>query len=46
MAEDVALHQPHVIDPRNNDIVLVAATGDLSDPARRSIYKTTDGSRT
>ena len=36
-----------VIDPRNNDIVLVAATGSLFGPGGdRGIYKTTDGGRT
>jgi photosystem II stability/assembly factor-like uncharacterized protein len=35
-----------VIDPRNNDIVLVAATGSLFGPGgERGIYKTTDGGR-
>lgn len=36
-----------VIDPNNNDIVLVAATGPLFGPGgERGIYKTTDGGRT
>ena len=36
-----------VIDPRNNDSVLVAATGNLFGPGgERGIYKTTDGGRT
>jgi photosystem II stability/assembly factor-like uncharacterized protein len=36
-----------VIDPRNNDIVLVAATGSLFGPGgERGVYKTTDGGRT
>src|SRR3954469_22038153 len=36
-----------VIDPRNNDIVLVAATGSLFGPGgERGIYKTTDGGKT
>src|SRR6058998_53829 len=36
-----------VIDPRNNDVVLVAATGSLFGPGgERGIYKTTDGGRT
>jgi len=36
-----------VIDPRNNDLVLVAATGSLWGPGgERGIYKTTDGGRT
>ncbi len=36
-----------VIDPRNNDVVLVAATGSLWGPGGdRGVYKTTDGGRT
>ncbi len=36
-----------VIDPRNNDTVLVAATGALWGPGgERGIYKTTDGGKT
>ena len=36
-----------VIDPRNNDVVLVAAAGPLFGPGGdRGIYKTTDGGRT
>src|SRR3954468_9659139 len=36
-----------VIDPRNNDIVLVAATGSLFGPGgERGIYKTTDAGKT
>jgi photosystem II stability/assembly factor-like uncharacterized protein len=36
-----------VIDPRNNDIVMVAATGNLFGPGgERGIYMTTDGGRT
>src|SRR6476659_4447662 len=36
-----------VIDPRNNDIVFVAATGSLWGPGgERGVYKTTDGGRT
>ena len=36
-----------VIDPRNNDVVFVAATGSLFGPGgERGIYKTTDGGRT
>ena len=36
-----------VIDPRNNDIVLVAATGSLFGPGgERGIYKTGDGGKT
>ena len=36
-----------VIDPRNNDIVLVAATGSLFGPGgERGVYKTTDGGKT
>ena len=36
-----------VIDPRNNDIVMVAATGSLFGPGgERGIYKTTDGGKT
>ena len=36
-----------VIDPRNNDVVLVAATGSLFGPGgERGIYKTTDGGKT
>src|SRR5262245_44402266 len=36
-----------VIDPNNNDVVLVAATGPLFGPGGdRGIYKTTDGGRT
>ncbi len=36
-----------VIDPRNNDVVLVAATGSLFGPGGdRGIYKTTDGGKT
>ena len=36
-----------VIDPRNNDVVLVAATGSLWGPGGdRGIYKTADGGRT
>jgi photosystem II stability/assembly factor-like uncharacterized protein len=35
-----------VIDPRNNDIVMVAATGSLFGPGgERGVYKTTDGGR-
>jgi photosystem II stability/assembly factor-like uncharacterized protein len=36
-----------VIDPRDNDIVLVAATGSLWGPGgERGVYKSTDGGRT
>src|SRR4029079_17759783 len=36
-----------VIDPKNSDIVLVAATGPLFGPGgERGVYKTTDGGRT
>ena len=36
-----------VIDPNNNDVVLVAATGPLFGPGgERGVYKTTDGGRT
>src|SRR5438876_9450229 len=36
-----------VIDPRNNDIVFVAATGSLWGPGgERGVYKTTDGGKT
>src|SRR5688572_11897066 len=36
-----------VIDPTNNDVVLVAATGPLFGPGGdRGVYKTTDGGRT
>ena len=36
-----------VIDPRNNDIVFVAATGSLFGPGgERGVYKTTDGGKT
>jgi photosystem II stability/assembly factor-like uncharacterized protein len=36
-----------VIDPRNNDVVLVAATGSLFGPGgERGIYKTADGGKT
>jgi photosystem II stability/assembly factor-like uncharacterized protein len=36
-----------VIDPRNNDVVFVAATGSLWGPGgERGIFKTTDGGRT
>jgi photosystem II stability/assembly factor-like uncharacterized protein len=36
-----------VIDPRNNDVVFVAATGSLWGPGgERGIYRTTDGGRT
>ena len=36
-----------VIDPRDNDVVFVAATGSLWGPGgERGIYKTTDGGRT
>src|SRR5947199_6345184 len=36
-----------VNDPRNNDIVFVAATGSLSGPgAERGVFKTTDGGKT
>ncbi|HYV98699.1 MAG TPA: hypothetical protein VE967_14685, partial [Gemmatimonadaceae bacterium] len=36
-----------VIDPRNNDVVIVAAGGPLFGPGgERGIYKTTDGGRT
>ena len=36
-----------VIDPRNNDIVFVAATGNLWGPGgERGVYKTTDGGKT
>src|SRR6266851_3830896 len=35
-----------VIDPRNNDVVFVAATGSLFGPGgERGVYKTTDGGR-
>ena len=35
-----------VIDPRNNDVVLVAATGSLWGPGgERGVYKTSDGGR-
>jgi photosystem II stability/assembly factor-like uncharacterized protein len=41
-------HVPRiVIDPRNNDVVLVAATGSLWGPGGdRGVYKTSDGGRT
>jgi photosystem II stability/assembly factor-like uncharacterized protein len=36
-----------VIDPRNNDVVFVAATGSLWGPGgERGVFKTTDGGRT
>ena len=36
-----------IIDPNNNDVVLVAATGPLFGPGGdRGVYKTTDGGRT
>src|ERR1044071_1658013 len=36
-----------VIDPRNNDVVRVAATGSLFGPGgERGVYKTTDGGKT
>jgi photosystem II stability/assembly factor-like uncharacterized protein len=36
-----------IIDPRNNDVVFVAATGSLWGPGGdRGVYKTTDGGRT
>ena len=36
-----------VIDPRNNDVVLVAATGSLWGPGgERGVFKTTDGGKT
>jgi photosystem II stability/assembly factor-like uncharacterized protein len=36
-----------VVDPRNNDVVFVAATGSLWGPGGdRGVYKTTDGGRT
>jgi len=36
-----------VIDPRNNETVFVAATGDLWEPGgERGVYKTTDGGKT
>ena len=36
-----------VIDPRNNDVVFVAATGSLWGPGgERGVYKTTDGGKT
>ncbi|MBL0172182.1 MAG: hypothetical protein IPP90_15945 [Gemmatimonadaceae bacterium] len=36
-----------IIDPRNNDVVLVAATGPLFGPGgERGVYKTTDGGKT
>jgi hypothetical protein len=36
-----------LIDPRNNDVVFVAATGSLWGPGgERGVYKTTDGGRT
>ena len=36
-----------VIDPRNNDVVFVAATGSLWGPGgERGLYKTTDGGKT
>ena len=44
-------HLPHinriVIDPRDNNVVLVAATGSLWGPGgERGVYKTTDGGKT
>jgi photosystem II stability/assembly factor-like uncharacterized protein len=36
-----------IVDPRNNDVVFVAATGSLWGPGGdRGVYKTTDGGRT
>src|SRR5580692_7216271 len=47
---NIGLRQTHVItgivvDPRNADIILVAAAGDHWSGAERGIYKTTDGGK-
>jgi photosystem II stability/assembly factor-like uncharacterized protein len=47
---NVGLHDTHVItgivvDPRNPDVVLVAASGDRWSGAERGVYKTTDGGK-
>ena len=48
---NIGLRETHIItgmvvDPRNPDIVLVAATGDHWSGAERGVYKTTDGGKT
>jgi photosystem II stability/assembly factor-like uncharacterized protein len=47
---NIGLRETHIItglivDPRNPDIVLVAATGDHWSGAERGVYKTTDGGK-
>jgi len=47
---NIGLHETHIItgiivDPKNPDIVLVAAAGDHWSGAERGVYKTTDGGR-
>src|SRR5437899_6914436 len=49
--KNVGLEKTHVItgmvvDPRNPDIVVVAATGDIFSGAERGIFKTSDGGKT
>jgi photosystem II stability/assembly factor-like uncharacterized protein len=48
--KSIGLEKTHVItglviDPRNPDIVVVAAAGDLSSGAERGIFKTSDGGK-
>jgi len=48
---NIGLRETHIItgivvDPRNPDVVLVAAAGDHWSGAERGIYKTTDGGKT
>jgi len=48
---NIGLRETHIItaiivDPRNPDIVLVAAAGDHWSGAERGVYKTTDGGKT
>src|SRR5579864_413918 len=47
---NIGLHETHIItgivvDPRNPDVVLVAASGDHWSGAERGVYKTTDGGK-
>jgi photosystem II stability/assembly factor-like uncharacterized protein len=49
--KNIGLRETHIItgmvvDPRNSDIVLVAATGDHWSGVERGVYKTTDGGKT
>src|SRR5882757_5605801 len=48
--KSIGLEKTHVItgivvDPRNPDVVVVAAAGDLSSGAERGIFKTSDGGK-